>query len=529
MQKTLKTKNMMKKFITFLVVLLVMQSPNFVVAQSNSTDINSLKPFDWKPISGVEDILQYEKDIKKRTIQQVNLAKEHYTAAIKFMNNKEYSAAITEFTAAMKRYKAARLSQDAYNYIRTNMALCYANTGNKEDMAIARQNTTILTPLIFEEDNWSYNVAILYNKIDNQHEAASILSSIIRNNEYNFQAYITLEAIYKKSGNQNDASRVRNRMQTAEAKLIAKQNKAKNDPTSVKKEKKIFLPKGVKPDILNLKIITADDHLQYNKIEDIAERNMPQVQEGISEYNAGVKELKNKNYISAQNKLKEAEKRLRRGKINDDGLNFTRGNLAIAYLSTSDKRSSIGKAKRYLKYLTKKIYNTREWTYNLAVAHYVFSSGSRGTTKDQYLKKAIRLFRIVIKTDKLYLPAHENLIYIYKELGEDGNALKAQKNYEACRNKLIKTFSRQEQLNQGMDDLYIFRVKLGVFGEYDTPAILFDEEELITVPINEEKTAYLAGKFYNLEDAIAYQKKMKKSTFSEAFIVAYKNGEETEF
>jgi hypothetical protein len=80
-----------------------------------------------------------------------------------------------------------------------------------------------------------------------------------------------------------------------------------------------------------------------------------------------------------------------------------------------------------------------------------------------------------------------------------------------------------------MNDLYIFRIKLGAFGEYDTPAILFDQDELITVPINDEKTAYLAGKFYNLENAITYQKKMKKSGFLKAFIVAYKNGEETEF
>jgi TolA-binding protein len=517
----------MKKIITLLVLSLAIQTQNVYGIVGDSTNIKSMKPFAWKPISGVSKILQFEKEVKKRTIQQVDLAKENYDAAIKFMNNKEYSSAITEFQAAMKKYKRAKLSPDAYNYIRVNMALCYANTGNKEDLSLATRNTTILTPVIFKEDNWAYNVAILYHILGNDSEATNILSSLIRNNQFNFQSYITLEAIYKNSGNQNDANRVRSRMQTAEAKMLAKNNKQKNDPT-VKKEKKVFQPKGVKPDILNLKIITNDDLLQYNKVEDIAERNMEQVKKGISEYNSGVNELKNKNYTSAQKKLKEAEKRLKRGKINDDGLNFSRGNLAIAYLSKGDKRS-IGQSKRYLKNITAKLYKSKAWTYNLAVAHYVFSSNSRGTTKGVYLKKAIRLFRIVIKTDKLFLPAHENLIYIYKELGEDGKALKAQKNYEKCRNELIKTFSRQEQLNKGMNDLYIFRIKLGTFGEYDTPAILFDQNELITVPINEEKTAYLAGKFYNLENAISYQKKMKNKGFTKAFIVAYKNGEETEF
>mgnify|MGYP003952560853 CR=1 FL=1 len=513
----------MKKSL-YLIPILVVACIFNAMGQGSS----NLKPFDWKPISGFEKILQYEKEVKKRTTQQVELAKEHYEAAINLMNNKEYSAAITEFEAAKKNYKRAKLSPDAYNYIRVNMALCYANTGNKEDLALATRYTTILTPLIFKEDNWSYNVAIIYNLINNNQEATSILSSIIRNDEFNFQAYITLEAIYKNSGNTKDANRVRSRMQTAEAKLLSRKNKETNNPSSVKKEKKVFLPKGVKPDVLNLTIVTGDDHLQYNKIEDIAERNMEQVQNGISQYNAGVKDLKNKNYKSAQKKLKEAEKRLKRGKISDDGLNFTRGNLAIAYLSIGDKRS-IGQSKRYLKNLTSKIYNSKEWAYNLAVAHYAFSSGSRGTTKGEYLKKAIRYFRIVIKTDKLFLPAHENLIYIYKEIGDDGKAVKAQRYYEKCRNELIKTFSRQEQLNQGMNDLYIFRIKLGTFGEYDTPAILFDQDELITVPINEEKTAYLAGKFYNLENAITYQKKMKRNGFLKAFIVAYKNGEETEF
>ena len=77
--------------------------------------------------------------------------------------------------------------------------------------------------------------------------------------------------------------------------------------------------------------------------------------------------------------------------------------------------------------------------------------------------------------------------------------------------------------------MYIFRVKLGTFTEYATPAILFDQKELITVPINEEETSYLAGLHYNLEDAISYQKSMKKLGFEKAFIVAYKNGEEIEF
>ena len=82
-----------------------------------------------------------------------------------------------------------------------------------------------------------------------------------------------------------------------------------------------------------------------------------------------------------QKHLKNTEKRLKRGKITEDGLNFSRGNLAISYLATGDKRAA-GQAKRYLKYLTPKLYKTREWTYNMAVAYYVFSSLSARKNRD---------------------------------------------------------------------------------------------------------------------------------------------------
>ena len=35
----------------------------------------------------------------------------------------------------MKRYKRAKLNDDALNYIRVNMALCHANLGTKEARA----------------------------------------------------------------------------------------------------------------------------------------------------------------------------------------------------------------------------------------------------------------------------------------------------------------------------------------------------------------------------------------------------------
>jgi hypothetical protein len=92
----------------------------------------------------------------------------------------------------------------------------------------------------------------------------------------------------------------------------------------------------------------------------------------------------------------------------------------------------------------------------------------------------------------------------------------------------MKSFSKKDQIAQGSDP-YIFRVNLGTFGEFDAPADLFEENYLITVPVSEQKTTYLAGLFYTLDEAIAYQKRKIKEGYTASFIVAFKDGEKLEF
>jgi len=524
---------MIKRTLFLVSILLFTVSITANTALNDTTKIEDLVAYTWQPISGVDDVLQYEKtkDLSKRSIDQSKLAGEHYTAAVELMKNKEYTAAIEEFKSAMKRYKRAKLSADALNYLNVNWALSYSSTGNQADLSQAKRLLDLITSKIYSDNKWTYNIAIAHHNIGNVNESASLLSSAIRKDEFYFQAYITLEDIYRSSGNHPDADKVIQRMQTAEEKLIKQNQKessvAKLGEKNKNNRKDVFIPTGKKPDVTNLKIVRKDDHLQFNKIDKIDERGMIQIQEGIGEYNLGVKALSNKEYKTAQTHLKNTEKKLKRGKVAEDGLNFTRGNLAISYLATGEKRG-IGQAKRYLKYLTQKLYKSREWTYNIAVAQYAFSSGSRGTTKEEYLKKSITLFQKTIKQDKLFLPAYENLIYIYKEQNEDKKAINISNSLKKARLKLMQSFSKEDQLAQG-GDTYIFRLNIGTFGEFDTPVDLFEEEYLITVPITEQKTAYLAGMFYTLDEAIAYQEKMKKEGYVTSFIVAFKDGEKLEF
>ena len=72
-------------------------------------------------------------------------------------------------------------------------------------------------------------------------------------------------------------------------------------------------------DILSLRIVTQDDPLKYegNKLNNLNDRNTSKVQEGIDQYNDGTKALSNKEYLSAQSKLKNAEKCLMQDGVAD--------------------------------------------------------------------------------------------------------------------------------------------------------------------------------------------------------------------
>ena len=108
-------------------------------------------------------------------------------------------------------------------------------------------------------------------------------------------------------------------------------------------------------------------------------------------------------------------------------------------------------------------------------------------------------------------------------------ALSVQKSYEKNRNDLIKSFSKQDQSKYNVTDPYVFRVNLGTYGQFDTPVDIYNEGDLISVPLDNATTTYIGGMFYNMNEAISYQKQMRKRGYSDCFVVAFKDGEKTEF
>ena len=532
---------MSKKISKFslLLVISVLSSLNLLNAKATIDSLNrsdNMKPFTWEVISGVEKLVP-TKDMSKNSVKKLAEGNSLYSEGIEMMKNNNYSGAIEKFSLARKSYKRAKITDHDYNYININQALCYASSGKEKDFAVASRYISLVTSKIEKEKEWLYNLAIANNMIQDHKSSISNLTTAIRLDENYFQSYITLEAIHRNKGNKSNADKVRDKMEIAESRLIRKEQKNKrNGKINKDTEVKEFIFEGVRPDITTLNIVKGDDNLQFNKVSQIKERSMNLVQEGVGSYNNGVNSLENKNYDNAIEELRIAVRKLKNGKIKDHGLNFSRGQLTIAYLCAGEK-SKLGQVKKNLRNITNKLFDSRDWTYNMAVANYDYTTKTLirlnpGSDKwiakakqSKFLKDAIKLLKLTIKYDKLYLAPYQNLSYIYQELGDENKAEKYQKLFNKRRDELIRSFDREEQIKMGVENEYVFRIHLGKYGEYEAPADMFDEPYLITVPINEIITAYLSGMYFTLEEAIEYQKEMKKKGYLDAYIVAYRDGD----
>ena len=329
---------MIKKIILLTAVIISFNSSLFAIVDTSYTD--HLNPFSWNPISDSDKITQYEnqKTLSKRSIQQAAKGKEHYDNALNYMQNNEYMSAISEFEIAIKRYERAKLSADGMNYIYLNMALSYANSGYPKDKAEAERLLSLLTAKIYDEQKWAYNAAIAHYQVGKKNDATKILSKLISKNYAFFQAYVTLEAIYREGENDDQADKVLDRMLSAEEKYYNKKKKSNKDK---KKNivKEVSQENGQKPEITKIIAISNVKLKNFLNAKELDKKKTTQMQNGIESFILGTNSLKDRNYTIAQKQLKDAERALRKY-LTNDGLNYVRANLAIAYLVTKNKQKA---------------------------------------------------------------------------------------------------------------------------------------------------------------------------------------------
>ena len=173
---------------------------------------------------------------------------------------------------------------------------------------------------------------------------------------------------------------------------------------------------------------------QYAKAKNLSERALEQVKVADKAYQEGVNLLQQAKSQEAIASFKTAFKNYKRAKFNDDALNFTNIQLAIAHAMSSEARDR-KKVSRYMELITKAIYKEKIWTYNIAILK---------STINQELQAA-ELLESVIKMDKYFFKAYGNLAAVYQTVNDPKKANKTLSKLSTAQEMLAEK-ERKEQL-----------------------------------------------------------------------------------
>jgi len=148
--------------------------------------------------------------------------------------------------------------------------------------------------------------------------------------------------------------------------------------------------------------------MNFVNVKNLNDRSSEQIKLADQSYSEGVQFLNQGDIVKAKSSFKIALKNYKRAKINDDALNYTYLQYAVAHQISDDIKDN-KKVSRWLGYVTKSIYKDKDWVYNIAILNYL--------NEDEV--KAAELLESVVKMDKYFFKAYGNLAAAYQAIGKD--------------------------------------------------------------------------------------------------------------
>jgi tetratricopeptide (TPR) repeat protein len=172
---------------------------------------------------------------------------------------------------------------------------------------------------------------------------------------------------------------------------------------------------------------------EFVDVKKMNERASDQFNLANQSYIDGVQFLKQANSTEAIASFKNALKNYKRAKLDDDALNYSNLQLAVAHAISIVPRDN-KKVVRYLDLVTKSIYKDKDWTYNIAILYYLNNEEER----------AAELLESVIKMDKFFFKAYGNLAAVYQAIGENKKSEKTLSRLSTAQNLLAEKNRKKE-------------------------------------------------------------------------------------
>ena len=532
----------MKKVVRIALSLVLFASIFSVNLYANIIDDKpsiSISKYDLLFLADAEKVMNFTKvkSLNERALEQIKLAEKSYLEGVEFLNQSNNVEAIASFKSAYKNYKRAKLSPDALNYPNLQLAVAYQLSDVERDNKKVTRYLDLVTKSIYKDKDWTYNIAILLFENKQEEKAAELLESVIKMDKFFFKAYGNLAAVYKKLGEDKKAVKVLSNLEYNQNVLAEKKRKkALADARNKEKEKnsksgkpseKVQLPEGIALDKNSLKV--KDDAISILKNESIInfdERSRKKLKEGQEFFDSGAEMFNKGEYDLSIKAFKSAFKKFKQAKASEYTLSLINANLAMAYFMSPSERNN-KKAMPIIDVLSKRIYDNRDWNYNLAIIHNYFGN------KD----KALSLLEKCTDIDKYFLLSYQNQIALHNDKQDLKKAKKVFKTHEKYKEELteiykeyVRTGLKQEGVDLSFLEGAIFRVFLGVFNEYYLPVDIYLHDDLIMVPLGDDYFNFISGNFENFKTAERYLNKIsEKDDYVDSFIIAFKDGVRTDF
>jgi len=128
--------------------------------------------------------------------KQLKKGEEEYLKGLSMYSSGEYDLAAKAFKSALKKYDRAKVKQITLDYISVQLAMSYARSPNKRSKKKVAPLLEDLDKDILKEQEWAYNVAVMYYHLEKKDKALDLLNKCTNMDKYFLTAYQNKIAIY---------------------------------------------------------------------------------------------------------------------------------------------------------------------------------------------------------------------------------------------------------------------------------------------------------------------------------------------
>ncbi len=151
-----------------------------------------------------ESIVSFD-DRQRKKIKE---GQEYFDQGVVLFNSGEFPLAVKAFKSSLKKFNQAKASQLTQSYVNANLAMSYFRSGEKRDLKKVLPIIETLSKNIYDERDWTYNIAVMQHGIGNNEKAIELLEKCNDLDKYFLLSYQNQIAIYNELDDEKSAKKV---------------------------------------------------------------------------------------------------------------------------------------------------------------------------------------------------------------------------------------------------------------------------------------------------------------------------------